>query len=87
MNSVAVIASSGHLPAGAQYSCCLDVREGVATVGIDIVAVGSAPSRKGVRVDVRLDHNDSLPNESLVQLLGSVFPLQEGRMEFLPVHE
>lgn len=87
MNAAATIESAGHLPACAQYACRLDVREGIATVGIDVVAIGSAPSGKGLRVDVRLDHDDPLPHEALVQLLGRVFPLQEGRMEFVPVNE
>lgn len=67
------------------YSIGLCVREGLATAGVDIAAVGRAPGWEGIGVDICLDDDLALANTTLADLLGLILPLQEGEREFVTI--
>jgi len=65
----------------------LGVSKAHATIGVEQLLMGEAPSGEGVRVNVGFDDDVSLANISLADLFGLILPLQKAGGEFVPVNE
>lgn len=61
--------------------------EGIATMGVEFMPVGSAPGWEGGWVDISFDDKVPLARLTLAALLGSILPLQEGAVQPVSVNE
>lgn len=61
--------------------------EFIPAAAVDVQASSSAPGGECIRVDMRLDNNESLPDVFLSALLSLILPSEEGTRKLVAVYK